>query len=129
MHGAVIELVTHLGSLHSRDESEIMEAPYTPNNVSVVPSIFGISITSKLHSVVLEVDLANDGDNSSALMVSLNEMNMRYFTFVLLLFGNCYEHESSLVHFKAPHFIFSLWKIVCIAAILGKKIEMIWNVF
>ncbi|KAF7824639.1 putative vacuolar protein sorting-associated protein 13A isoform A [Senna tora] len=69
IYGAILELVTHMGSLHSRDKSEID---------SVVPYTYGVSVVSKLHSVVLDVDLANDGDNSSALIVSLQEMNIRY---------------------------------------------------
>lgn len=80
IYGAFIELITYLGSLHLSCESEILDCPYLHNLVSVVPtsSTFGISIISKLGSVDLEVDLENNGDNSSVLMVSVQEMDIRY---------------------------------------------------
>lgn len=78
MYGAVRELVTHFGSLHSNNECEILEAPYLPKMVSSVPSVFGVSINSNLRSVVLRVNLENDGANSSALMISLRKTKIWY---------------------------------------------------
>ncbi|XP_027357140.1 uncharacterized protein LOC113866515 [Abrus precatorius] len=79
IYGALIELMTHLGTLDVRGESEVLNCPYPPAFVSVVPtySTFGISIVSKLDSVDLEVDLENSGENSSELMVSMQEIVVR----------------------------------------------------
>ncbi|KAK4267115.1 hypothetical protein QN277_023943 [Acacia crassicarpa] len=78
IYGAVRELVNHLGSLRSKNECEILEASYLPNIVSGAPSILGVSVNSNLRSVILRVNLENDGDNSSALMLSLEEMKIWY---------------------------------------------------
>ncbi|TKY59210.1 putative vacuolar protein sorting-associated protein 13A [Spatholobus suberectus] len=80
IYGAFIELMTHLGTLHVRGESEVLNSPHPPNIVSVVPtySTFGISIVSKIDSVDLEVDLEDSGDSSSELMVSLQKIVLRY---------------------------------------------------
>lgn len=80
IYGAFIEWITHLGSLLVRGESEILNCPYPPNMISDVPaySSYGMSIISKLGSVDLEVDLENNGDYSSELMVSLQEIDIRY---------------------------------------------------
>ncbi|XP_061363844.1 uncharacterized protein LOC133307357 isoform X2 [Gastrolobium bilobum] len=80
IYGAFIELFTHLGTLHVWSESEILNCPNPPNIVSVEPtsSTFGISIISKLGSIDLEVDLENNGDNSLEILVSLQEMDIRY---------------------------------------------------
>ncbi|KAK7315042.1 hypothetical protein VNO77_33574 [Canavalia gladiata] len=80
IYGAFIELMTHLGTLHVRGESEVLNCHYPPNIISGVPmySTFGISFVSKLDSVDLEVDLENGGDNSSGLLVSLQKMVIRY---------------------------------------------------
>ncbi|XP_045818799.1 uncharacterized protein LOC123911434 isoform X3 [Trifolium pratense] len=80
IYGAFIELSTHLDSLLLRDESETLNCVYPPN---IVPdassySTFGISVISRLGSVDLEVDLENGGDNSSVLMVSLQEIDVRF---------------------------------------------------
>ncbi|MCH81348.1 vacuolar protein sorting-associated protein, partial [Trifolium medium] len=80
IYGAFIELSTHLDSLLLRDESETLNCVYPPNIVSDASSYstFGISVISRLGSVDLEVDLENRGDNSSVLMVSLQEIDVRY---------------------------------------------------
>ncbi|PNY07700.1 vacuolar sorting-associated protein [Trifolium pratense] len=84
IYGAFIELSTHLDSLLLRDESETLNCVYPPN---IVPdassySTFGISVISRLGSVDLEVDLENGGDNSSVLMVSLQEIDVRLQTHI-----------------------------------------------
>ena len=73
-------MITYLGTLHLSGESEILNRPYPPNVASVMPksSTFGIAVSSKLGSVDLEVDLENSGDDSSELMVSLQEIDIRY---------------------------------------------------
>ncbi|KAK7274520.1 hypothetical protein RIF29_15613 [Crotalaria pallida] len=80
MYGAFLELITHLDTLLLRDEYDVLNCASPSDMVSVVPtsSTFGISIISKLGSVDLEVDLENSRDNSSKLMVSLQEMDIRY---------------------------------------------------
>jgi hypothetical protein len=80
IYGAFIELSTHLDSLLLRNESETLNYVYPPNIVSDAPSYstFGISVISRLGSVDLEVDLENRGDNSSVLMVSLQQIDVRY---------------------------------------------------
>ncbi|XP_057415336.1 uncharacterized protein LOC130710179 isoform X3 [Lotus japonicus] len=80
MYCAFIELITHLDTLLVRGESEILNCDSRHNVVSDVTkdSPFGLSIISKLGSVDLEVDLENSGDNSSELVVSLHDMDLRY---------------------------------------------------
>lgn len=80
IYGAFIELRTHMDSLLVRGESEIVNCVSPSNIVSDVSahSTFGISIISRLGSVDLEVDLENRGDKSSVLMVSLQEIYVRY---------------------------------------------------
>ncbi|XLS59714.1 hypothetical protein HN51_009469 [Arachis hypogaea] len=80
IYGAILELITYQGTLHLSRESETLNWPYPPNVPSVTPksSTFGISISSKFGSVDLEVDFENSGDNSSELLVSLQEIDMRY---------------------------------------------------
>ncbi|XP_024632124.1 uncharacterized protein [Medicago truncatula] len=80
IYGAFIELRTHMDSLLVRGESEIVNRVSPSNIVSDVSahSTFGISIISRLGSVDLEVDLENRGDKSSVLMVSLQEIYVRY---------------------------------------------------
>nr|KYP76317.1 Putative vacuolar protein sorting-associated protein 13A [Cajanus cajan] len=79
IYGALIELVTHLGRLHVMGESEVLNSPHPPNIVPVLPaySTFGISIVSKIDSVDLEVDLEDNGDSSSKLMISLKKIVLR----------------------------------------------------
>lgn len=80
MYCAFIELITHLDTLLVRGESEILNCDSRHNVVSDVTKDypFGLSIISKLGSVDLEVDLENSGDNSSELVVSLHDMDLRY---------------------------------------------------
>ncbi|KAF1899682.1 hypothetical protein Lal_00019812 [Lupinus albus] len=79
IYGAFLELITHLGTTLLRDESETLNCPYSSDMVSVVPnSTFGVSIISKFGPVDLDVDLENSVDNSSELVVSLQEMDIQY---------------------------------------------------
>ncbi|XP_027186874.1 uncharacterized protein [Cicer arietinum] len=79
VYGAFIELGTYLDSLLVRGESEL-NCVHPPNIVSdkSTYSTFGISIISRLGSVDLEVDLENRGDNSSVLMISMQDIYVRY---------------------------------------------------
>ena len=113
--------------MHSRDESEVSDNQYALNMVSVVPtSIFGLSICSKLGSLVLQVDLENTADNSSFLSLSLQEIDIWYvqcslqinviFPFMLYVVGS----GSPVLEF----FVLSL-VIVIFPAKVGKVIMLI----
>ncbi|KAI4331783.1 hypothetical protein L6164_016738 [Bauhinia variegata] len=79
VYASLLELITHI-DLYMRDDSDLLHDPYSLDTVSFIPptSIFGVSFKSKLGSVDLQVDLANNGDNSSVLMLSLQEIDIRY---------------------------------------------------
>uniref|UniRef100_A0A2P2MK19 Uncharacterized protein LOC105135080 isoform X1 n=1 Tax=Rhizophora mucronata TaxID=61149 RepID=A0A2P2MK19_RHIMU len=75
-----VALVEHLQAIQSRSGCLMLKSPSFPkvlSSKSAAP-IFGFSIVAKLHSVSLHVDLANDGENSSELLFSLQEFYIRY---------------------------------------------------
>ncbi|KAK8472891.1 hypothetical protein PHAVU_002G234304 [Phaseolus vulgaris] len=80
IYGAFIELMNHMATLHLMGEFGVLNSSHPPNIVSVVPaySTFGISIVSKIDLVDLEVHLEYDGDSHSELMVSLQNLVVRY---------------------------------------------------
>lgn len=69
-----------MATLHLMGEFGVLNSSHPPNIVSVVPaySTFGISIVSKIELVDLEVHLEYDGDSHSELMVSLQNLVVRY---------------------------------------------------
>ena len=86
IYGAVLELIAHLGTLHSKSESASSETldPHGITSNEWRNPVFGLSISANLELVYLEIDLANNGDNSSALMLALKDLDLWYVDFVFL---------------------------------------------
>ncbi|KAM3684567.1 hypothetical protein ACJW31_11G053600 [Castanea mollissima] len=80
IYGAVLELVAHLGTLRLKSESASSETldPHSITSNEWRDPIFGLSISANLELVCLEIDLANNGDNSSALMLALKDLHLWY---------------------------------------------------
>lgn len=87
IYGAVLELVAHLGTLRFKSESASSETlhPHSVTSNEWRDPIFGLSISANLELVFLEIDLANNGDNSSALMLALKDLDLWYVDFVFLI--------------------------------------------
>ncbi|KAG2700491.1 hypothetical protein I3760_06G000100 [Carya illinoinensis] len=80
IYGAVLELIAHLSTMHSKSEyvtSETLDPLNMASNGWMTP-YFGFSFGSNLESVSLQVDLANNGDTSAALMLVLQDLNIQY---------------------------------------------------
>ena len=80
IYGAVLELIAHLGTLRSKSESVTSETldPLSITSNGWRTPVFGFSISANLELVCLEIDLANNGDNGSALKLSLQDLDIRY---------------------------------------------------
>lgn len=66
--------------MHSKSEyvtSETLDPLNMASNGWMTP-YFGFSFGSNLESVSLQVDLANNGDTSAALMLVLQDLNIQY---------------------------------------------------
>ncbi|XP_057987743.1 uncharacterized protein LOC110642362 isoform X2 [Hevea brasiliensis] len=80
IYESIMALVVHLHMLHSTTRSLIPKNPFAVNAMSNQPwaSIFGFSINAKLESLGFRVDLANDRESSSKLVLLLKELDIWY---------------------------------------------------
>lgn len=88
IYGAVLELIAHLGIVFSPKNESVTSETLDPLNMTPngwTTHIFGFSVNANLESVSLQVDIANNGDYSSALMLSLRDLDIWY----VIAFGFC----------------------------------------
>ena len=91
MYGAVFGLIAFLRTLQSKSVSvnaEAVDSATVKFNKAMVP-VFGFSVNAKFASVRLLLDLANDGENSSALVFVLQGLDIRYVLLLLFLYTIC----------------------------------------
>lgn len=58
-------------------------------------SVFGFCVDVKLESVRLLLDLANDGENSLALVFVLQDLDIRYVCSLMVILPLCIFYGSS----------------------------------
>ncbi|XP_059429987.1 uncharacterized protein LOC132163636 isoform X3 [Corylus avellana] len=90
IYGAVLELIAHLGIVFSPKNESVTSETLDPLNMTPngwTTHIFGFSVNANLESVSLQVDIANNGDYSSALMLSLRDLDIWY---ALTKFEECW---------------------------------------
>ncbi|KAM7261915.1 hypothetical protein ACFE04_020992 [Oxalis oulophora] len=80
VYEAVVLFISDLDNIHSRSQSVVLENADARNIASnqQVPSIFGLFISAKFESFTFDVDLANDGKNSSILMLVAQKFDVWY---------------------------------------------------
>ncbi|XP_044509521.1 uncharacterized protein LOC123228248 isoform X4 [Mangifera indica] len=80
IYESVVSLILHLDILQSRTESGTLKQSGSPNIIldQIETSVFGFSVSASLESASLYIDLANDGENSSVLMFTLQELDYCY---------------------------------------------------
>lgn len=80
IYESALALISHLDILQSATGAVALNNSSSISVVSnqVEASVFGISFSANVKSVSLHVDLANDGENSSVLIFSLQELDIRF---------------------------------------------------
>ncbi|KAE8077724.1 hypothetical protein FH972_016258 [Carpinus fangiana] len=81
IYGALLELIAHLGVVFSPKNESVTSETLDPLNMTPngwTTHIFGFSVNANLESVSVLVDIANNGDYSSALMLSLKDLDIWY---------------------------------------------------
>ncbi|XP_065855428.1 uncharacterized protein [Euphorbia lathyris] len=80
IYESIQALVAHLDNLSSTTSSQMLKNPYSLNVLSNQPTVstFGFSVSAKLKSLSFRVDLADDEESSSVLMLLLQELDIWY---------------------------------------------------
>ncbi|KAI9153087.1 hypothetical protein LWI28_005759 [Acer negundo] len=80
IYGSIVALIAHLDSQQSRTVPAMLNNSSSLNVTSnrVENPVFGLSISANLESVSVHVDLENDGENSSLLMLTLQDLDICY---------------------------------------------------
>ncbi|TXG57716.1 hypothetical protein EZV62_015545 [Acer yangbiense] len=80
IYGSIVALIAHLDSQQSRTVPAMLNNSSSLNVTSnrVENPVFGLSISANLESVSVHVDLENDGENSSLLMLTLQDLDISY---------------------------------------------------
>lgn len=81
-------MIAHLGILFSSKNESVTSETLDPLNMTPngwTTPFFGFSVNANLESMSLQIDIANNGDYSSALMLSLRDLDIRY----VIAFGFC----------------------------------------
>ncbi|WCJ32878.1 hypothetical protein M5689_014275 [Euphorbia peplus] len=80
IYESILGLVAHLDDLGSTTSSRMLKNPYSLDVLSNQPSVstFGFSVSAKLKSLSCHVDLADDKETSSDLMLFLQGLDIWY---------------------------------------------------
>ncbi|KAJ0027885.1 hypothetical protein Pint_36533 [Pistacia integerrima] len=101
IYESIVSLILHLDILQSRTGPARLKHSSSPNITldQIETSVFGFSISASLESVSLYVDLANDGENSSLLMLALQKLD---FCYSLKELENCWISMKALKIISYP---------------------------
>lgn len=111
IYESVVSLILHLDILQSRTESGTLKQSSSPNIIldQIETSVFGFSVSASLESASLYIDLANDGENSSVLMFTLQELDYWFvitYYFCAYFPFSCYsQYHTTLLEFYNLMFV------------------------